>query len=306
MGGSRSAGWVPRPGSPVNGSLKIGTLFGIPIRIHWTFLVLLYVVASLGIPWLLVLAIFGSVLLHELGHSLVARSYGIRVIDITFWPLGGMARMVEIPEVPKVEGLVAIAGPAVNFVLAGLGFAVLFGLGAFGSADPGGAVTWFIGVNLMLGTFNLVPAFPMDGGRLLRAWFARTTDWLTATEHAVAVGRVIAGIMFVGPLLLMFVTRSLCLLPLIAAFVWVAGGRELMAVRLRHGVSPFGRARVGVPVPAQAEWERAPAATETDDSGGARRPATWEQDPAPGSFTEESVRQLERFRGRLRRPSDER
>ena len=109
----------------MNGSLKIGTAFGIPIRIHWTFAILPTVMVALGTPFaaavLLLIVLFGCVFLHELGHSLVARGFGIRVLDISFWPLGGMARMSEIPESPKIEGLVAIAGPAVNFALAGLG-----------------------------------------------------------------------------------------------------------------------------------------------------------------------------------------
>ena len=216
----------------------MGSLFGIPIRLHWTFLVLLYLLVSLGSPWA-ILALFGSVLLHELGHSLVARRFGIRVIDITFWPLGGMARMNEIPEVPRIEGLVAIAGPAVNYVLAAISTTLAIGLGALG-IEGSAVLVQFTVVNLLLGTFNLIPAFPMDGGRILRAWFARTTDWVTATQQAVMVGRVFAALMFFGPILLMFVMPQICAMPLIAVFVWVAGGRELMAVRMRHGLNPFG------------------------------------------------------------------
>jgi Zn-dependent protease len=283
----------------VNGSIKIGTAFGIPIRLHWTFLVLLYAVAVLTpLPTLVALsalvALFGCVLLHELGHSLVARRFGIHVIDITFWPLGGMARMREIPEIPKVEGLVAIAGPAVNFVLAAIGVAVLIAAIFLGIEPLAGPAEVFIGVNLIMGTFNLVPAFPMDGGRILRAWCGRSTDWVTATEQAVAVGRICAVLMFFGSLLLMFKYDSLCALPLVAVFVWVAGGRELLAVRMRHGQSPFGGIRVA------NVFEQTPFEVQADAPAPPSPPR-----PTQAGFTDEAIRDLERFRGRLQRPGHE-
>ena len=171
----------------MNGSFKIARLFGIDIRLDWTFLILPLVLAQFhgpaGLAW--VVAVFTIVLLHELGHSLVAKAFGVRVVDITFWPLGGMARMAEIPEKPTVEGLIAIAGPAVNFALAGLSVPFLFA-----PSEPVQALALTsLAVNLMMGFFNLVPAFPMDGGRVLRAWLARTRDYVTATEQAVRVGR---------------------------------------------------------------------------------------------------------------------
>lgn len=286
----------------MNGSIKIGTAFGIPIRLHWTFLVLLYAVALLvdGPPLVVlgwVIGLFGSVLLHELGHSLVAKHFGIRVIDITFWPLGGMARMTEMPESPKIEGLVAIAGPAVNFVLATFGFGAMLLAGLLGAGMLAQAAGVFTGVNLVMGTFNLVPAFPMDGGRILRAWCGRTTDWVSATEQAVAVGRVFAGIMFFGSLLLTFFSpHTLCGLPLIAIFVWVAGGRELLAVRMRHGISPFG-------VRVESVFQQSPFGQPGQHAGfEAERPVPPPASPH-GGFTEDAIRQLERFRGRLRPPS---
>ncbi len=289
-------------------SLKLGNVLGIPVRLHWTFLVLLYL---LLLSWdgprlelvFMLTALFGSVLLHELGHSLVARIFGIRVIDITFWPLGGMARMTEIPESSRVEGLVALAGPAVNFLLA------LIGLGAFtlfelaGSARGASATASFVGVNLTMGVFNLIPAFPMDGGRILRALFAIRNDWVRATERAVAVGRVIAGFLFFGSLALVFSHPQYVSVALIALFVWIAGGRELFAVRMRHGRWPF------VPTQEATPWFRtetprpAPVRAEPDPEG-ARRPAFWEFRSGAG-FSENAVRDLERYRGRLRRPVDE-
>ncbi len=291
----------------MNGSLKIGTAFGIPIRIHWTFLLLPYVLWLGGsepatlLAWIVV--VFGCVLLHELGHSLVAKGFGIRVLDISFWPLGGMARMSEIPESPRIEGLVAIAGPAVNLALAGLGLLSATLTGVLGTAGVTLSL-WFAGINLLQGTFNLLPAFPMDGGRILRAFLARKRDWVSATELAVRVGRVVAGLMLVGSLAMMvLLPGSVCILPLITLFIWIAGGRELLSVRLRHGLAPFGRGFAG-PRPATAESASAggAGAGPAVEPGAARRPAAWER-PNSG-FSDESIRELERYRGRLRPPAE--
>ncbi|MCB0000786.1 MAG: site-2 protease family protein, partial [Anaerolineales bacterium] len=173
-------------------------------------------------------------LLHELGHSIVAQSFGIRVLDITFWPLGGMARMSQIPENSRIEGLIAIAGPAVNFVLAGASLTFLLLPGIAGSA-VGDLALVFLLFNVALGGFNLIPAFPMDGGRVLRAILGRKGDWVRATEGAVRVGRFFALLMFLS----FFVTWN-PVLPLIALFVWWTGQQELLAVRLRHATAGFG------------------------------------------------------------------
>jgi Zn-dependent protease len=291
---------------PQNVSLKLGNVFGIPVRLHWTFLVLTYVLLLNGDgPFLwnaFVLAtLFGSVLLHELGHSLAARMFGIHVLDITFWPLGGMARMAEMPESARVEGIVALAGPAVNFVLALLGLG-LIGLGA----SNGIGLTYFVYINLSMGIFNLIPAFPMDGGRILRALFALRADWLRATERAVAVGRWIAGFLFLVSILFAFRYPQLLGFALVAGFVWLAGGRELLAVRLRRMRAPYGtpeeatppwyRYRAASPEPAPVPADREPR--------GARRPHLWEFHAGP-TLGEDAIRDLERYRGRLRRRVDE-
>ncbi len=195
---------------------------------------------------LTILLLFGLVFLHELGHSLVAQALGIRVLDITFWPLGGMARMSEIPENARTEALIAIAGPAVNFLLAGLA-APLFLLTSGAAPDlsipgtAGGApllsalLGLFIWINLALGLFNLVPAFPMDGGRILRAFLGRRGNWVEATARAVRVGRFFALAMVIGGIAL-----GHCMLPIVGIWLWWVGGQELMAVRVRHGLFPFG------------------------------------------------------------------
>ncbi|MFT4539463.1 MAG: Zn-dependent protease [Planctomycetota bacterium] len=229
----------------LNDSFRLGSVFGITIRVHVLFLIMMGVIVLFSptpIRSLVILTLlFSLVFLHELGHSLMAQYFGIRVVDITFWPLGGMARMSEIPENPKIEGLIAIAGPAVNFALAGLGCVVMLLVGGFDqimSANvlraTGSPLAIFIWVNLLLGGFNLIPAFPMDGGRVLRAMLGRTRNWVTATEQAVRVGRYAALLMAISGLYF-----GHCEMVLIAGFVWWIGMRELMGVRLRHGLPPF-------------------------------------------------------------------
>jgi len=290
----------------VLGSWKIARLFGIDVRLHWTFLLLVAALLSGGdaVATAFVLgAAFASVLLHELGHSLVAKRFGVRVLDITFWPLGGMARMSQIPEEPRIEGWIAIAGPAVNFLLAALA-APLVAAGLVLNA-PGAAVNaafGFLAINLTLGTFNLVPAFPMDGGRLLRAFLARRRDYVRATELAVRVGRAVAlGMLALSVGLALFSSHTLCLMPLVALFVWFAGGRELFAVRVRHGRVPGFASAAGAQAMVEEEGARVATAPAAD---GPRRPA-W-QSPPPvlgrGGFSEEALRRLERFPGPLRRP----
>jgi Zn-dependent protease len=305
----------------LNVSFKIGNAFGIPVRIHVTFLLLVYVLflfsGALEVVGLIGL-VFGCVLLHELGHSLVARGFGLRVADITLWPLGGMARMSEIPENSRIEGLIAIAGPAVNFALAGLAVLAIAAAAAFGldSETTTQRLLWFfLGVNVVQGGFNLLPAFPMDGGRLLRALLGRKRDWLSATEIAVRVGRTLAVLLFVGSVGFLLFNRSLCILPLVALFIWFEGTRELWNVRLRHGVLPFGPAlRFGwqgaaraPDVEASTSAAHAPADPADDaERGDARRPRSWHQEgPPAGGFSEEQIRWLEAHRGPLRRPPEE-
>jgi len=301
----------------VSGSIKIGNVFGIPVRIHATFLLLVYgmmlfaenPLEALGLMGV----VFGCVLLHELGHSLVARNFGLRVADITLWPLGGMARMSEIPENSRIEGLIAIAGPAVNFILAGLAVVALGAGAAFGLA-PGSSLgrflIFFLGANVMQGGFNLLPAFPMDGGRLLRAFLGRKRDWLSATEAAVRVGRWVAFVLLVASLAFLAYTRSgFCLMPLIALFVWFEGTRELWSVRMRHGVSPLAGAGFGRPAgPRESSFETSAPAPggEGGPVGSARRPRVWNQGvEGRGGFSEEEIRRLEANPEPLRRPPEE-
>jgi Zn-dependent protease len=288
---------------------------GIPVRIHWSFFVVIYLIATFGssqgdgASTMLSLAIvFVSVFLHELGHCLMARRLGIRVLDITFWPLGGMARMSHMPEDARVEGLVAAAGPMVNFLLAGVGILLL----PLGQASEFYEIDWvgpLIFINLLIGTFNLIPAFPMDGGRILRACLARNNDWLSATSAAVKVGRFFAGLMILSSITLAFKGyNNLCALPLIAAFIWFSGAKELLAVRIRHGESPF--AQMGGFGQNPFQGAAGPSEEQPRDS----RPGEQIVEPSPGSarrteernrsstqqgFSAEDIAGLENFRGRL-------
>jgi Zn-dependent protease len=302
------------------GSLSIGRIAGIPIRIHWLWIALLLGVATFwpddhNVVGAVVsfVGMFGLVVLHELGHSLVARHYGIRVLDILLWPLGGMARMADIPENPKIEALVALAGPAVNFLLAVLGAAAWAGFWMLGLDEPfpavaayvGDVAKVFIGVNSLMCFFNLVPAFPMDGGRVLRAFFAVFTDWLTATRLAVTVGKGLAIAMIAVGLALWFHDISASLtLPLIGGFVWVTGSREVMTVRRRHGDLPGADPTGARATTFRAEPPR-PTVTPAPDASGARRPEV--QPPTrPGQrLSDDDLDVLERFHGRLRPPRDD-
>ncbi len=288
----------------MNGSIKIGSVFGISVRLHWLLLVMIAVLLVLGGPQGmlfelgLVGTLFGIVLLHELGHSLVARAFGLRVVDITLWPLGGMARMSSIPESTRIEGLVAIAGPAVNFLLAALGLALYLVWGAFVDPSTGEhalgplaqqLLEWFIGANLVMGAFNLLPAFPMDGGRILRAFLGRKGDWLAATETAVRVGRWIALVLGLAGLTgIPGLFEPNLGLPLVALFVWWSGLQELSAVRARHARSPF----VGL-----FEFLRARAAGH--GSGAPIDAPVDANDPARAGFDARAVEELERYRGPL-------
>ena len=229
-------------------SWRIGRIAGIDVYMHPTFLLLLLwvalahffahhdpVEALYGLAF--VLALFGIVVLHELGHALMARRYGIRTRDITLLPIGGVARLERIPEEPRQELMVAVAGPAVNVVMAAgiyLGLLLARGL-SLSPVDTvlrvgGGFVQQLFWVNVTLVVFNLVPAFPMDGGRVLRALLAMRLDYVRATQLAASIGQGIA--LLFGVLGLFFNP----FLIFIAVFVWVAGTQEAGMVLMRSAL----------------------------------------------------------------------
>ena len=189
-------------------SINLFRVFGIQLAVHASFFLLLayagyegWVVAGpIGLVWRisLICCFFVCVVLHELGHSLTARRYGVKTPRILLLPMGGMAEMDHIPRKPSAEFLITIAGPAVNFTIAALLLPVvwhgLFGpeVTDFSVADLWENLFWS---NLVMGVFNLVPVYPMDGGRILRSILAIWLPYLTATKWAVMITRVLAPIL---------------------------------------------------------------------------------------------------------------
>ena len=227
-------------------SWRIGRVAGIALYVHATFLLLLGWVAlqqferglaAVLAALLYIVTLFAIVVLHELGHALTARRYGIHTRDITLLPIGGVARLERMPRVPRQELLVALAGPAVNVVLAALLYALLWVTGgvprdeiyALGDTlTPRVFVAQLIGVNVVLALFNMLPAFPMDGGRVLRALLAmRMRSYARATHLAARIGRALA--LLLGLAGLFWVQNPM--LVLIALFVWLGAASEAAAVQ---------------------------------------------------------------------------
>jgi Zn-dependent protease/CBS domain-containing protein len=235
-------------------SFKIGRFAGIDVKVHWTFLFLLAFFAFIGyqtasrtggnvalgivITIVVILALFLCVVLHEYGHSLVAQRLGIEVTDITLLPIGGVARLKTLPEKPVDEIKIAVAGPLVNVVLAPifLGLAFAFGVDftsppglAAAQQSPGGALFYLGVLNVFLVVFNLIPAFPLDGGRVLRGLLAIRLGPVRATDISAAIGQFLAiALGFLG-----FTTGNLGLI-LIAIFVFFGASGEQQMVRQRE------------------------------------------------------------------------
>ena len=224
-------------------SWRLGQVSGIGIYVHWTFLILIGWIVLVYVRQgadagavvrgiVFVLAVFACIVLHELGHALTAKRFGIGTRDITLLPIGGVARLERMPENPTHELLVAAAGPAVNVVIAFVLFALIAvtsGLpspGVIGALDGDGfaRLAW---VNLFLVGFNLLPAFPMDGGRVLRALLAHRLEYVRATQIAANVGQLMAIVFgFIGLLFNPF-------LLFIALFVYLGAQEEAHAVQMR-------------------------------------------------------------------------
>jgi Zn-dependent protease/CBS domain-containing protein len=232
-----------RKGAAMSWSFPIARLFGSEIRIHVTFLLLLAWIAIShyqqgGAPAavqgvVFILALFACVVAHEFGHALAARRYGIRTPDITLLPIGGLARLERMPEKSGQEIVVALAGPAVNVVIFAVLFLIMnarFDMEALQRLDNPtlGFMARIASVNLFLALFNLIPAFPMDGGRVLRAvlalWYPRTQ----ATNIAARIGQALAFVFgFVG------LIGGNPLLIFIAIFVYLAATAEAQSVGLQ-------------------------------------------------------------------------
>src|SRR3712207_6585047 len=233
----------------MGGSIKVGRAFGIDVKVHWTFLLLLAFFGftayqnsgSLGSALVtvgVIVALFVCVLLHEYGHSLAAQRLGIEIADITILPIGGLARLKSLPERPWDEVKIANAGPLVNVVLAPLFFGTALLLGGGLTMPPNilegvqsaAQVFVYLGfINVALVVFNLIPAFPMDGGRVLRGLLATRLGPVRATDISSAVGQFFAAAFFLIGLL-----SGNLLLALVAVFIFFGAGGEGPMVRQRE------------------------------------------------------------------------
>ncbi len=232
-------------------SATLGNFAGIDVKVHVTFLLLLGYVALVhwraersvaailgGLAF--ILALFACVVLHEYGHALTARRYGVKTRDIILLPIGGVARLERIPDEPRQELMVAAAGPAVNVAIAAV---LALWLEATGGWQPveeltvsgGSFAERLLVVNVFLVVFNLIPAFPMDGGRVLRALLAMRMDYVKATQAAASIGQTLAfGLGFLG----LFGNPFLVF---IALFVWIGAAQEASLVQMKSALG-------GIPV----------------------------------------------------------
>lgn len=234
-------------------SLKFGTIAGIRVQVHFTFLIFMawivlsglmqgksrqVVLANAGF----MLGLFACVVLHEFGHALTAKRYGILTKDITLLPIGGVARLERMPDDPRQELWVALAGPAVNVAIGAalwLWFAITRGGPNLAGIqlESGSFLDRILLVNISLVVFNLLPAFPMDGGRVLRALLATRMEYTRATQVAASLGQSMAllfGLVgfFYNPFLMF-----------IALFVWIGAAQEASMVQMKYALG-------GIPVSA--------------------------------------------------------
>lgn len=214
-------------------SFKIASAWGIPIELHITFVLLIVAVFVLSYPqfysFFMVLFLFVFVVFHELAHSVVARHYGIRVRKIILYPIGGVSEIEELPEKPSQEWRMAVAGPLVSLLVG----AILLGLSLLGSLQSFIQSITFLDsahnflfdlaiLNILLGAFNLVPAFPMDGGRVFRAVLAERMNYSDATRYAANIGKILG----IGMVIAGFLFPNYFLLILVGIFVYIGASEE--------------------------------------------------------------------------------
>ncbi len=225
-------------------SINLFRIFGIQLAVHASFLLLLAYYGyrgwelggEVGALWsvAVIVLFFVCVVLHELGHSLTARRYGVQVPRILLLPIGGMAEFDRIPRKPSAELLITIAGPAVNYgivaLLLPLLWRELFGAVEIADFSVADLLTQLWWANLIMGTFNLLPVFPMDGGRIFRALLALKLPYLRATWWAVRIGQVLA---VVFALLAVFYFKN-TMAGILFAFIYVAGGNEYQSLLRRE------------------------------------------------------------------------
>jgi len=220
-------------------SLKIFTILGIPVELHISFLLLMGFIYALAIlnlipgvnlqTALLITLLFVTVVLHELGHSYLAQKYGVRIERIVLLPIGGVSAMEELPKEPGQELRISLAGPMVNFLIAFICYFLLLLLkGSYVGISS--FLNYFILINLILGAFNLLPAYPMDGGRVLRALLAERMNYVRATELAAAIGKYLAITMAIVGI---FYFKNIFLV-LIALFIYIGAEQEYQAIMISN------------------------------------------------------------------------
>jgi len=213
-------------------SFRIGSAWGIPIELHLTFILLILAVLGFAIyfsdiySFILIVFLFAFVLFHELAHSVIARRYGIKVRKIVLYPIGGVSEIEEIPENPSIEWRMAVAGPLTSLILGAALVAAYYvvPIPLFPKStlvlSSGNLLSDLGYLNLLLGAFNLIPAFPMDGGRVFRALLAEKMKFSDATKYAAYIGRIFGIIMVVLGVLFNFVFI------LIGVFIYIGASEE--------------------------------------------------------------------------------
>lgn len=305
--------------APPSRNIQLFQFQGIPIRVHRLLLILMAFLvimsgsttpdgsasANMLSTGLALVILFLTVLLHEMGHAIAAQRAGVQVMAITLWPLGGMAMLRNVPEDAEIEGRIAAAGPLVNMVL-GLASLALWtamvggfdGQAFFGTRvnSLASALSFFALCHLSLGLFNLIPAFPMDGGKILRSHLAKTRGWLPATEAAAKVGRNMAFLMFFASIF--FGEWGLFF---ISVYLFFQGSRELWSTRLKHmgqgGGNPMedilrNMGRGGFP----------PGEPDSESEKGfpsAEAPTSMPQGTSKG-FSDEDIERMESSKGSIR------
>lgn len=231
----------------MRGTFQIAKLFGIPVLLHWSFaFIILWVLYSgyssgldsAGTAWLglLMLSLFACVVLHEYGHALTARVYGVDTKDIVLLPIGGVARLDSLPDKPFQEFLIALAGPLVNIAIALL-LSISFlwtpfseienQLVSSGAINATTFIPYLIFLNITLAIFNLLPAFPMDGGRILRSLLAIKLGRITATKVASIIGQIFAGLFVISSI---YPFQNPVFL-LLGVFIFISAMQEYRAIK---------------------------------------------------------------------------
>ena len=253
-------------------SINIGSIAGTAVRIHVTFILLLAFFFFVGLAAgsvldavktvVFVLLLFACVLAHEFGHIFTARAFGVETPDVTLLPIGGVARLARIPEKPSQELLIAIAGPLVNVAIAVVLMAVTathLSSAHFAAMESPNVsmVDRLAEVNLFLAIFNMIPAFPMDGGRVLRALLTFAFGRLRATEIAAGVGLFMAVLIAASAIILPVVNNTpINPMPIVlAVFVLLAGQFELWGVRRLEARRRAAQMAQAIP---EAEWVPVP------------------------------------------------